>query len=151
MQIAPRAKWWLIVTRELHYDADATMAVPEPHRKQLLDLISFERYLDYWQVISSRLYVRLNETCSLAIASRALSNTDNKLNNASINYLKMLKKHRGPCVWEPWPSLTLLEQIYLLVFNLAQQRTRVKIWDPLPQSRYANIASNTIICPFCPV
>jgi len=74
------------------------MAVPEPHRKQLLDLISFERYLDYWQVISSRLYVRLNETCSLAIASRALSNTDNKLNNASINYLKMLKKHRGPCV-----------------------------------------------------
>jgi len=32
------------VTRGLHYDTDATMAVPEPYLKQLLHLISCERY-----------------------------------------------------------------------------------------------------------
>jgi len=26
----------------------------------------------------------------------------NKLNNVNVNYLKIPKKHRGPCVWEPW-------------------------------------------------
>jgi len=32
------------VTRGAHYDADATMAVPELYQKQLLHLISCERY-----------------------------------------------------------------------------------------------------------
>jgi len=32
------------VTWELHYDAEATMAVPELYQKQLLHLISYERY-----------------------------------------------------------------------------------------------------------
>jgi len=32
------------VTRGPHYDADTTMAVPEPYHKQLLHLISCERY-----------------------------------------------------------------------------------------------------------
>jgi len=35
-------------TREPHYHADATMAVAEPYRKQLLHLISCERYREFW-------------------------------------------------------------------------------------------------------
>jgi len=31
-------------TRGTHYDADATMAVPEPYKKQLLHIISCEMY-----------------------------------------------------------------------------------------------------------
>jgi len=34
------------VTRGPHYDADATMAVPQPYKKQLLHLISCERYCE---------------------------------------------------------------------------------------------------------
>jgi len=48
--------------------------------------------VSYRQVISSRFYVRLNKTCPLA--SRALYNTRNRLNNANVNYLEMPKKHR---------------------------------------------------------
>jgi len=33
-----------MTTREPHYDANATMTVPEPYEKQLLHLISCERY-----------------------------------------------------------------------------------------------------------
>jgi len=54
------------VTREPHYDADATMVVPEPCYKQLLHLISCERYRELCQIIYSRLYVHLKKTCSLA-------------------------------------------------------------------------------------
>jgi len=32
------------VNREPHYDGDATMAVPEPCQKQLVRLISCEKY-----------------------------------------------------------------------------------------------------------
>jgi len=50
-----------------HYDADATMAVLEPYKKQLLHFISCEMYRELWaQIISSCLYVRLKKTCSLA-------------------------------------------------------------------------------------
>jgi len=55
-----------MTARTPHYDADAAMAIPEPYYKQLLHLISCQK-------ISSRLYVRLKGTCSLA--GRALLNT----------------------------------------------------------------------------
>jgi len=34
------------VTRGPHYDADATMAVPQPYKKQLSHIISCERYCE---------------------------------------------------------------------------------------------------------
>jgi len=36
--------WTYKETQGPHYDADATVAVPEPYEKQLLHLISCERY-----------------------------------------------------------------------------------------------------------
>jgi len=53
------------VTRGSHYDADTTMAVPEPQSKQLLHLISCKGLMSYMQIISSRLYVCLKGTCFL--------------------------------------------------------------------------------------
>jgi len=51
------------------------MAVHEPYQKQLLHHIP-AKCMGYVQIISSRLYVRLKGTCSLA--GRALSNTGEK-------------------------------------------------------------------------
>jgi len=50
--------------------------------------------VSYRSVISSRFYVRRNRTCSLA--SQALYNTGNKLNNVNVNCLEILKKRRAP-------------------------------------------------------
>ena len=49
-----------------HYDADATMAVPEPYQNSFYILFLAKYIVSYRQIISSRLYVRLKETCSLA-------------------------------------------------------------------------------------
>jgi len=54
------------VTRGPRYDADPITAEPEPYEKQLLHPISCERYRELSQIISSRTYVRLEGTCSLA-------------------------------------------------------------------------------------
>jgi len=56
-----------------HYDADATMAVPEPHWNTFYILFPVKGIMGSTQIISSRLYVRLKGTWSLA--SRALLNT----------------------------------------------------------------------------
>ena len=54
-------------TRGTHCDADATMSVPEPCEKLLIHfLFPAKCIVSYRQIISSRLYVRLKETCSLA-------------------------------------------------------------------------------------
>jgi len=65
-------------------------------RSSFYILFSAKGIVSYRQVISTRLYVRLNGTCSPT--SRALQNTGNKLNNVNINYFKTPKKHRGPRV-----------------------------------------------------
>jgi len=54
-----------VTPRGPHYNAVATVVVPDPHSKQLLHLISCARYCELHKIISSRLYVRLKGTCSL--------------------------------------------------------------------------------------
>jgi len=49
------------VTREPHYDADATMAVPECTRNSFYILFSLKGIMNYRQIISIRLYVRINQ------------------------------------------------------------------------------------------
>jgi len=61
-----------------------------PYCKQLLHLISCEKYHEYGHIISSRLYVRLKGTCSLA--SRTLLKND--INYITVNCLKITEKHR---------------------------------------------------------
>jgi len=61
------------VTRRPHYDVDATIAVPECTRNSFYILFPAKGILSYWQIISSRLYVCLKRTFSLA--GRELLNT----------------------------------------------------------------------------
>jgi len=64
----------LQITRGLHYDSDATVAVPEPYTtNSFCILFPAKGIMSYRQIISSRLYIRLKITCSLT--SRALINT----------------------------------------------------------------------------
>jgi len=73
-QIALRAK---LVTRGPHYDADAAMAVSEScceHQVSFHMLFPAKCIVSYRQIISSRLYILLKGTCSLA--GRELLNTD---------------------------------------------------------------------------
>jgi len=65
-----------MTTRGPHYDADATVAVPESHcsKNSFCILFPAKGVVSYGQIISSRLYVRLKVTCLLA--GRALLNTD---------------------------------------------------------------------------
>ena len=86
------------ITRGLHYEADATMTVPEPHyllETTLTSLFPAKGIVDYRQIVSNRLYVLLKGTCSLA--DRALSNTGEyaKLNNWNVNHLKIAKSIAG--------------------------------------------------------
>jgi len=46
------------VTRGPHYDADATVAVPEP---KFYILFHEKGIMNYMQIISSHLYVRINQ------------------------------------------------------------------------------------------
>jgi len=46
------------VTRGPHYAADATMAVLQPYKEQLLHLISSKVIVGYMHIVSGRLYVR---------------------------------------------------------------------------------------------
>jgi len=48
------------VTRGSHYDADATMAVPELTRNSFYILFPAKGIMNYRQIISIRLYVRIN-------------------------------------------------------------------------------------------
>jgi len=50
-----------MVTRGPHYDADATMAVPELTRNSFYILFPVKGIMNYRQIISSRLYVRINQ------------------------------------------------------------------------------------------
>jgi len=49
------------VARGPHYDADATMAVPELIRNSFDILFPAKGVMNYRQIISSRLYVRINQ------------------------------------------------------------------------------------------
>jgi len=54
------------VIQELHYDAEATMAVLETYYKQLIILYLVKGIMSYKQIISSCLYIQLKGTCLLA-------------------------------------------------------------------------------------
>jgi len=77
-----------------HYDAGATMAVPEPYKKQLLHFISCEMYRELWAnhfqppLRSLKKFVHL-------LAERFQTSV-NKLKNLNVDYMKIPKTHRGP-------------------------------------------------------
>ena len=96
-QIAPRAKW------ELGNQPEDRIITPTQQwrylkltRNSFYILFHAKGIVSYRQIISSRLYVRLRGTCSLA--GRALVN---KLNNVNANDWTIPKKHRGPRIWHP--------------------------------------------------
>ena len=49
------------VIRGRHYDADATMAVPELTTNRFYIIFPVNDIMNYRQIISSRLYVRINQ------------------------------------------------------------------------------------------
>jgi len=49
------------VTRGPHYDADETIAVPELTKNSFYILFPAKGIMNYRQIISSRLYVRINQ------------------------------------------------------------------------------------------
>jgi len=76
------------------YDADTKMAVYlNLARNSFYILFPAKGIMSYRQIISSRFYVCLKGTCSLAC--RSLPTPVNKLNNVNVNCLKIPKKHRG--------------------------------------------------------
>ena len=84
--------------------------------------------VSYRQIIYNCLNICLSKTCSLA--SRALWNTGNKLNNINVNYLKIPKKHcgfAGPHTTLSWVACSLqpvcLRPLPLHIYDTGNEMT----------------------------